>query len=117
MGRCYDAGRMRIIGGLGRTIVWVVVAAALALGSAGLVGELSHPPGGESRAELTWAADQDLDTRLDDATNDLRSIEKQVDQLAAEARDALEAVAGADASQIQAALDKGSKTAVVITSE
>jgi hypothetical protein len=105
---------MRIIGGLARTIAWVVVAAALALGGAGLVGQLSHPPGGPSRAELTYAADAKLRSGLDATTDSLRALGAQVDQLAADARAALEAVGGADATTIRAALARGERTATKI---
>jgi len=105
---------MRIIGGLARTIAWVVVAAALALGGAGLIGQLSHPPGGPSRAELTYAADATLKAGLDGTSDGLRAVRAQVDQLASDARAALEAVGGADATTIRAALARGEKTATKI---
>jgi hypothetical protein len=106
---------MRILRRFARTIVWGIIAAALALGGAGLVAQLSHPPGGASRAELTYAGDQALGAQISQAAVELRSIEKKVETLAADARSALEAVGGADAATIRAALDKGGKTASAIT--
>jgi len=38
-------------------IAWLALSAALALGGAGLVGELTHPPGGANREELTYPDD------------------------------------------------------------
>ena len=107
---------MRILRKFARTIVWAVIAAALALGGAGLVAQLSHPPGGPSRAELTFANDQALGAQINQAASDLQSIEKKVEQLAADARSALEAVSGADSAAIQSSLDRGGRTATLITS-
>lgn len=107
---------MRTMSGFARTIVWVIIAAALALGGAGLVAQLSHPPGGPSRAELTYAADHVLSARIDEAATELRSIETKVEQLSADARSALQAVGGADAAAIRTALDRGTSTANLITS-
>lgn len=107
---------MRIFRTFARTIAWVVIAAALALGGAGLVAQLSHPPGGPARAELTYTNDQALGADIHQAATDLQSIETKVEQLAADARAALEAVSGADAGAIRSALDRGEKTATVITS-
>jgi hypothetical protein len=106
---------MRILRRFARTIVWGIIAAALALGGAGLVAQLSHPPGGPSRAELTYAGDQALGAQIDQAAVELQSIEKKVETLAGDARSALEAVGGADATTIRSALDKGGKTASQIT--
>jgi hypothetical protein len=106
---------MRFLRPFARTIVWAVIAAALALGGAGLVAQLSHPPGGPSRAELTYAGDQALGAKIDQAAVELQSIEKKVEQLAADARSALEAVGGADPTAIRSALDKGGRTASLIT--
>ena len=107
---------MRILRRFARTIVWGIIAAALALGGAGLVAQLSHPPGGPSRAELTYAGDQALGAQIDQAAVELQSIEKKVETLASDARAALEAVGGGDATTIRSALDKGGKTAGLITS-
>lgn len=107
---------MRILRRFARTIVWVIIAAALALGGAGLVAQLSHPPGGAARAELTYANDRALGADIDQAATELRSIEAKVEQLAADARAALEAVGGADAEAIGSALDRGTSTANQITS-
>src|SRR5260221_14304427 len=102
---------MRILRPFARTIVWGIIAAALALGGAGLVAQLSHPPGGPSRAELTYAADQALGAEIDQAALELQSIEKKVETLASDARSALEAGGGADATTNRRALAKSGKTA------
>jgi hypothetical protein len=119
MARCYDPGRMAIApdaGRLIRTAAWVALAAILALGSAGLIAQLSHPPGGPSRAELTYTADLALAVRLDDATTKLQDIAELVDHLSADAKTALEAVNGHDPSTLQATLDRGGSTARLIQS-
>jgi hypothetical protein len=96
-------------------IAWLVLAAALALGGAGLVGELTHPPGGASREELTYPGDTLLAARLDDASNRLRQIASDVDQMSTDAKSALEDLASADAVALQQALQHGNGVAVVLT--
>jgi hypothetical protein len=95
---------------------WTVVAAILALASAGLVGQLSHPPGDARREELTWAADQRLGTQLDEVSAGLADLGELVDSLADDARAALIAVSSADTTSLQEALDGGAARAATIDS-
>jgi hypothetical protein len=95
-------------------IAWLVLSAALALGGAGLVGELTHPPGGANREELTYPGDALLKTRLDDASNRLHQIASDVDQLSTDAKSALEGLAGTDPTALQKALAHGTSTAAVL---
>jgi hypothetical protein len=98
-------------------IAWLALASVLALGGAGLVGELTHPPGGPSREELTFAGDHALASRLDDASARLREVAGNVDRLSSDAKAALAALATTDSATLQKNLDHGSGIAVVITTE
>jgi hypothetical protein len=82
----------------------------LAMGGAGLVATLSHPPGSAARAELTWAADAPVNARLDLAVQHLTEISGDVDRLASDAKNALATIAVGDATQLQAILDDGKTT-------
>jgi hypothetical protein len=125
MHRCYDPGRMSNtpviddgrsgVSSIFGALAWVALAAVLALGGAGLVGELTHPPGGPSRAELTFAGDQLLAARLDDADSRLRQIADNVDKMSQDAKTALEDLAATDTDGLQKALQHGSGIAIVIT--
>lgn len=95
-------------------IAWLAVAAALALGGAGLVGELTHPPGSPARAELTWQSDRQLAVRLDDASKRLQSISDNVDRMSTAAKAALAAISSADSVSLQTNLDRGDGAAALI---
>jgi hypothetical protein len=99
-----------------RTLAWLLLAVVLAFGSAGLIGQLSHPPGGPARAELTYEGDAALASRLDSGDVQLEAIAADVDQLAGEAKQALEATTSSDPTQLSASLEAGSTTATRITS-
>jgi len=92
---------------LPRAAAWTALAAVLALGSAGLVGQLSHPPGDARRAELTYTADLALAPRLDDIAARLTTVQALVEGLAGDAKAALEAVASGDVDALQTALERG----------
>jgi hypothetical protein len=96
-------------------IAWLALSAVLALGGAGLVGELTHPPGGVNREELTYPGDTLLKARLDDASTRLRQIASDVDQLSTDAKSALQDLASTDAAALQTALEHGSSIAVILT--
>jgi hypothetical protein len=88
-------------------VSWLVALAVLALGSAGLVAQWSHPPGTPARAELTWAGDRAVATSLDAAQADLEAIAGDVDRLALLARGALAAITADDQAPFVAALSEG----------
>ncbi len=106
--RCYDAA----VSNVGRRIVvgvaWLLAVAALALGSAGIVAGMAHPPGTPSRAELTWASDRALGAQLDDATAELAVVAGEVETLAGLARSALTAMIARDSGALDATRDEGS---------
>ena len=81
------AGRTRYARGVNaarRTaaaVVWVLVAALVALGGAGVVAAMHNVPGTAARADLTWAADQAADAKLDAATERLAELSAAVESL------------------------------------
>lgn len=99
------------LGRAARTIAWLALALALALGGAGLSAQLAHPPGGPNREELTYAADLALKTQLDSLATQLSGVSPLVDGLAEDARAALSAVAAGDGDALQAALSEGTSQA------
>jgi hypothetical protein len=103
-------GEGRRTTGSGNPITWVVLALLLSLSGAGLVGQLSHPPGSAARAELTWAADSVIEDRLDAATVKLQAISEDVAALADDAKSAIAVLASGDAKTLQDILKHGQTT-------
>jgi hypothetical protein len=99
------------LGHVARTLGWLALAVGLALGGAGLAGQLSHPPGGPNREELTYAADGTLRGQLDELATQLTGISPIVDGLADDARAALTAVAAGDGEALQVAVTRGTNQA------
>ncbi len=97
-----------------RGLGWVAVAAVLALGGAGLVGQLWHPAGGPDRAELTYLGDAVMTTVLDSSEAEVLDVAAEVDALADEARIALATVAASDLEALEASLGRGSVRASAI---
>lgn len=97
--------------GLARTglarLAWLLAAAAIAFGGAGVVAAMDHVPGTAARPELTWAADRAARPGLDAATARLEALAAEVDGLATAARRALAAVTGRDIPGLQAARADG----------
>ena len=100
-----------------RGIVWTALFAVLAAGAAGLIAQASHTPGSRARADLTSEGDAQLNGRLDAATAQLQAISDDVDQLAEDAKTALEEIASADPTRLQDSLQQGSDTAAKISTE
>jgi hypothetical protein len=93
------------------------VFAAFAVGGAGLLGESFHPPGSPSRAELTYAGDTALAVRLDAAASQLQAISDNVDELATDAKTALEEVGSTDPTRLRDALLHGGQAATAIATQ
>lgn len=92
-------------------VAWLLVVVVLALGSAGVVAQWSHPAGTPARAELTWYGDRTVAPSLDAAQTDLVAISDDMDRLALLARGALAAVTADDQGPFNAALAEGAGTA------
>ena len=65
-------------------LAWLVVAALIAFGAAGVVTAMQPTPGTLDRAELTWAGDQAAKSALDAAAADLQMLADAVDALGAD---------------------------------
>jgi hypothetical protein len=104
------------IASIGAAIAWLALAAAVALGSAGIVVELTHPPGGLAREELTYVADRELSARLDDAARQLQAISTTVDTMSAAAKAALAAISSGDIPALTSNLERGGGASVLIES-
>jgi hypothetical protein len=99
-----------------RALAWGIVAAVMALAAAGLVGQLWHPAGGPSRAELTWLGDIELTAALEASETGVLDVASEVDQLAKEARIALAAAAASDLELLAESLSRGTAKAASIES-
>ena len=102
---------------VGRGLVrlgWVVLAAGLAFGSAGIVAAAEHSPSSGSRPELTWGADQALATKLSAAVRDLARLNDDVDSLGTQARKVLSSLTQINQVDLLAAWDAGTNAAVAI---
>ena len=88
-------------------VVWVIVAALVALGGAGVVAAMHNVPGTAARADLTWAADQAADAKLDAATQRLAELSAAVESLGVASREALAAVSSGDVDTVNAKILAG----------
>jgi len=88
-------------------VVWVVVAALVAFGGAGIVAAMNNVPGTAARADMTWASDQAADAKLDVATERLADLAAAVDSLGTSAREALAAVNSGDVDTVNAKVVTG----------
>lgn len=92
---------------LGGAVAWFAIVILIALGVAGLVTGMDHPPGTLARAELTAAGDAEVTPLLDAAQADLSALADQVDALSSQARAALAALNGADIATVATAIGTG----------
>lgn len=111
------ARTQRFIGRAFRGVVWTILLAVMAVGAAGLVGQAWHAPGSPARAELTYDGDAALNARLDAATDQLKLIAVDVEQLAKEAKTALEEIASTDPTRLRESLQRGGQAAATIDIE
>ncbi|MEP6638256.1 MAG: hypothetical protein ABJC39_02820 [Chloroflexota bacterium] len=94
-----------LLGGL----VWLVIIVAIALGAAGIVTGLDHPPGSRARPEVTAAGDAEVGPLLDAAEADFAALSDQVEALGTRARTALAALNGAQPGSGEAAIEQGNQ--------
>ena len=95
----------RLLGG----IVWLAIIVVIALGAAGIVAGLDHPPGTAARADLTAAGDAEVTPLLDAAEADLSALADQVEALGTQARLALAALNSTDALTGPSAIAEGDR--------
>jgi hypothetical protein len=97
-------------------LAWFLVVVLIALGAAGLVAGLDHPPGTAGRADLTAAGDAQVTQLLDAAEADLVALADQVDALGIQARGTLAALNGSDPTTGDAAIEAGNRLILEIAS-
>jgi len=88
-------------------IIYLLIVVVIALGAAGLVTALDHPPGSTGRTDYSAPADAAVTARLDAAESDLNALADQVEALGTTARSALAALNGADPAAGEAAIEHG----------
>ncbi len=88
-------------------VIWVAIIVIIALGAAGLVTALDHPPGTSGRTDLPAPGDAEVTPQLDAAETAFAALADQVDELSTEARAALAALNGADPAAGEAAIERG----------
>ncbi len=89
------------------TVAWLVVAALVSLGAAGIVGAMAHLPGTPSRAELTYQGDKAIEPGLAEAERSLGDLAGEVRQLSELGRNALTALVSRDVDTLQASVSEG----------
>ncbi len=98
-------------------IAWLILAALLALGGAGLVAAMDHSPGMGARPELTWAGDQAARPALDAATGQLEALSNAVDTLGTTARLALAQVVAGELDPLRQTIVDGSVQLAVVEAQ
>jgi hypothetical protein len=101
----------RIRGRIGHQLTrvgWLVLAAGLAFGSAGVVAATQPTPAGGHRQELTWAADQELSAKLDAAVRDMVLVNGDIDLLGQTSRKTLASLVQIDQGALTDAWGSGS---------
>jgi hypothetical protein len=86
---------------------WLAIAVLIALGGAGVVTALNHPPSTAERPELTWTGDAAAGVALDATSAKLQALSDAVDALGASSKNALASLVAGDVDKLTAALNKG----------
>src|SRR5262245_16195766 len=94
---------------LGVRLAWLLLAAVIAVGIAGIVAAGNRLPGTAGRPELTWAADRAASTQLEASTAALSTLAADVDKLGEMGRLALTAVTDRDLDRLGTAISDGTK--------
>ncbi|MGZ3587045.1 MAG: hypothetical protein ACXVAE_06030 [Candidatus Limnocylindrales bacterium] len=105
-----------------RTVIWLLVAAGVALGAAGIVTGAAPPPGDATRPELTVRADQRLEPGLSALETGLGHLEGQLGQLVGTGKAVLVELAAQPAGQVTssdvaAKLDQGDALVLAISQQ
>lgn len=96
---------------------WLVVAAAIALGTGGVVVGGDHAAGDTTRPELTARADRALQPRIEALAGGFGRLQTDIESLSARGRDALVAANGRRADELERALSEGDGLALRIDAE
>jgi hypothetical protein len=98
----------------GLAVVWLVIAAILSLGAAGIAGSMAHQPGTAARAELTYTGDQAIEPGLKAAEAELVALSNDVSRLGELGRGALSALVAQDVATLDTTIADGSTLSVSI---
>jgi hypothetical protein len=104
----------RLLRRAGLTVIWLLLAAVIAVGGAGLVTGLANQPGTPARAELTADGDRAAAPGLAEAQADLSDLADQVARLGELGRGALTALVASDFATLDAAVADGQTLARAI---
>src|SRR6476661_6245180 len=88
-------------------LIYFLIVVVIALGAAGLVTALDHPPGSTGRTDISTPKDAEVTARLDAAETNLNALADQVEALGLTARSALSSLNGADAAAGEADIEHG----------
>jgi hypothetical protein len=88
-------------------VAWLALLVVIGLGGAGIVNAMDHQPGSAARPELTSVGDGEVGPMLDAASNDLSALADQVAALGVQARGALAALNGVNATTVDEAIAAG----------
>jgi len=89
------------------SVIWLLIAAVIAVGAAGLVAAMAHQPGTAARAELTLSGDRAAEPRLAAVQAELVDLTKDVRRLGELGRGALGALVAVDPTTLDAAVADG----------
>ena len=103
-------GLRRILG----TLIWLALMVAIALGAAGIVTGMDHPPGSTGRTDITAAGDAEVSAKLDAAEADLSRLADTVEALGTQARGALAALNGTDTTASETAIAQGDQLVAAV---
>jgi hypothetical protein len=88
-------------------VIWIAIIVIIALGAAGLVTALDHPPGSAGRTDFSGTGDAVVIPQLDAAEAAFTALADQVDALSTEARAALAALNEGDPTAGAADIEHG----------
>jgi hypothetical protein len=95
-------------------LVWLLIAAVISIGAAGLIATLSNSPATAARPELTTDGDRAAQPGLDAAQAGLVGLTADVDRLGELGRGALTALVNSDFATLDSAVDDGQTLARAI---
>src|SRR5262245_43856458 len=88
-------------------VVWLLIAAVIAIGGAGLITTLANSPATAARPELTTEGDLAAQPGLDAAQTGLTNVTTDVDRLGELGRGALTALVSSDFATLDSSVDQG----------
>jgi hypothetical protein len=102
------------VGRVALAVAWLLIVAVLSLGAAGIVATMSHEPGTQARAELTYAGDTAIEPGLSAAEDELAALSAQVAGLSDLGRTALGHLSAGNSDELDRAVADGETLATTI---